>query len=157
MISFKIRGVEEINAFFKSLPRGTMKAAIAAFTEYLLGNDQHGLRHAPPRRTHGAGNPYKWQSDKQRKAYFASNGFGGGIPSRRTGAVNRGWQASVDPYRKTVFNRLNYARYVMGARQQMGHAVDGWRKVAKVIADNMKGGMLRARQAVARWIKDRGK
>jgi hypothetical protein len=39
----------------------------------------------------------------------------------------------------------------------MGHAVDGWRKVAKVIADNMKGGMLRARQAVARWIKDRGK
>jgi len=157
MISFKIRGVEEINNFFKSLPHGTMKAAIAAFTEYLLGDDSHGLRHAPPRRTHGPGNPYKWQSEKQRKAYFASNGFGGGIPSRRTGAVNRGWQASVDPYRKTVFNRLNYARYVMGARQQMGHAVDGWRKVAKVIADNMKGGMLRARQAVARWIKDRGK
>jgi len=157
MISFKIRGVEEINNFFKSLPRGTMKAAIAAFTTYLLGDDRHGLRHAPPRRAHGPGNPYKWQSDKQRKAYFASNGFGGGIPSKRTGKVNSSWQASVDPYRKTVFNRLNYARYVMGARQQMGHAADGWRKVAKVISDNMKGGMLRARQAVARWIASRGK
>jgi len=157
MISFKIRGIEEINSFFKSLPRGTMKAAIAAFTEYLLGDERHGLRHAPPRRTHGPMNPYRWQTEKQRKAYFASNGFGGGIPSRRTGAINAGWQASKEPYRKTVFNRLNYAKYVMGDRQQTGHLVDGWRKVAKVITDNMRGGMQKARAAVADWIKTRGK
>jgi len=45
----------------------------------------------------------------------------------------------------------------MGDRQQTGHLVDGWRKVAKVITDNMRGGMQKARAAVADWIKTRGK
>lgn len=160
IISFKVRGIEEIQAFLKALPRGTMKAAIAAMSEYMLGDRTHGLRHYPPRRTHGKGNPYRWQSEKQRRAFFATGGFGGGIPSKRkgmSGGLASGWQASVDPYRKTLFNRLPYAKFVMGNDQQRGHTKDGWRKLAKVVMDNMKGGMLRARQAVARWIKNKGK
>lgn len=156
IISYKIRGLEDVQAFLKALPRGTMKVAIAAMAEYMLGDDNHGLRHYPPRRTHGKGNPYRWQSEKQRRAFFATKGFGRGVPSRRTGDLSRGWQASVDPYRKTLFNRLPYAKFVMGDAQQTGHTVDGWRKLGKVIMDNMKGGMLRARQAVARWIKTNG-
>jgi hypothetical protein len=157
IISYKIRGVEALEAFLKVLPRGTMKVAIAAMSEYMLGDDTHGLRHYPPRRTHGKGNPYRWQSEKQRRAFFATKGFGGGIPSRRSGELSRGWQASVDPYRKTLFNRVPYAKYTMGDRQQKGHTTDGWRKLGKVIADNMKGGMLRARQAVKRWLDSKGK
>jgi len=157
IISFKVRGIEQVQAFLKALPRGTMKVAIAAMSEYMLGDDTHGLRHYPPRRTHGAGNPYRWQSDKQRRAFFATKGFGRGIPSKRNGELSRGWQASADPYRKTLFNRVPYAKYVMADAQQTGHRVDGWRKIGKVITDNMKGGMLRARQAVARWIKNKGK
>jgi len=133
-----------------------MKVAIAAMAEYMLGDDRHGLRHNPKRVNHGPGNPYRWQSEKQRRAFFATKGFGRGIPSKRTGSLSRGWQQSVDPYRKTLFNRVPYAKYVQGDRQQRGHAVDKWRKVGKVIADNMKGGMLRARQAVAKWIKNKG-
>ena len=157
IISFKVRGIEELDRFLKALPRGTMKAAIAAMSEYMLGDSTHGLRHYPPRRTHGAGNKYRWRSEKQRRAFFATKGFGRGIPSRRTGDLSRGWQASVDPYRKTLFNRLPYAKYVMGDSQQRGHTTDGWRKLAKVVMDNMKGGMLRARQAVKRWIDNKGK
>jgi len=157
IISFKVRGIEELDRFLKALPRGTMKAAIAAMSEYMLGDSTHGLRHYPPRRTHGKSNPYRWQSEKQRRAFFATKGFGGGIPSRRTGDLSRGWQASVDPYRKTLFNRVPWAKYVMGDRQQKGHTTDGWRKLGKVIADNMRGGMLRARQAVKRWLDSKGK
>jgi hypothetical protein len=157
IISFKVRGIEEIQSFLKSLPHGTMKAAIAAMSEYMLGDSTHGLRHYPPRRTHGKGNPYQWQSEKQRRAFFATKGFGKGVPSQRTGELSRGWQASVDPYRKTLFNRVPYAKFVMGNDQQRGHTKDGWRKLGKVILDNMKGGMLRARQAVAKWIKAKGK
>lgn len=29
--------------------------------------------------------PVKWDSERQRRAYYATNGFGGGIPYRRTG------------------------------------------------------------------------
>lgn len=157
IISFKVRGLEEVQAFLKSLPRGTMKVAIAAMSEYILGDDTHGLRHYPPRRSHGAGNPYRWQSEKQRRAFFATKGFGKGIPSRRSYELSRGWQQSVDPYRKTLFNRVPYAKYVMGNQQQKGHTTDGWRKIGKVITDNVKGGMLRARQAVAKWIANKGK
>lgn len=157
MISFKVRGLEEVERFLKALPRGTMKVAIAAMSEYILGDDTHGLRHYPPRRSHGAGNPYRWQSEKQRRAFFATKGFGKGIPSKRSYELSRGWQQSVDPYRKTLFNRVPYAKYVMGNQQQKGHTTDGWRKIGKVITDNVKGGMLRARQAVAKWIANKGK
>jgi hypothetical protein len=157
IISFKVRGLEEVERFLKALPRGTMKVAIAAMSEYILGDDTHGLRHYPPRRSHGAGNPYRWQSEKQRRAFFATKGFGKGIPSRRSYELSRGWQQSVDPYRKTLFNRVPYAKYVMGNQQQIGHTTDGWRKIGKVITDNVKGGMLRARQAVAKWIANKGK
>jgi hypothetical protein len=37
--------------------------------------------------------PYiNWDSDKQRKAFFATNGFGAGIPYKRTGAYEQGWK-----------------------------------------------------------------
>lgn len=35
--------------------------------------------------------PVQWDSEKQRRAYFASNGFGKGIPYNRTGAYSRSW------------------------------------------------------------------
>ena len=36
--------------------------------------------------------PIQWDSEKQRKAYFASGGFGRGIPYTRTNAHVAGWQ-----------------------------------------------------------------
>ena len=44
----------------------------------------------PPRR----GN-VPWQTPKQQRAFFASNGFGGGVPHRRTGAMIKGWKNSA--------------------------------------------------------------
>lgn len=41
--------------------------------------------------------PIKWDSDRQRKAFFASDGFGGGIPHVRTGAYVQGWQKTELP------------------------------------------------------------
>jgi hypothetical protein len=36
--------------------------------------------------------PIKWDSEKQRRAFFASNGFGGGIPTVRRNAIPQGWK-----------------------------------------------------------------
>lgn len=36
--------------------------------------------------------PINWDSDRQRIAFFASNGFGGGIPHIRTGQSALGWK-----------------------------------------------------------------
>jgi hypothetical protein len=38
--------------------------------------------------------PVKWDSDKQRKAFFATNGFGKGIPYVRTNQYVNGWQVA---------------------------------------------------------------
>lgn len=47
------------------------------------------------------GYPINWDSEKQKKAFFATKGFGGGIPYRRTGKNQRGWllQKLEDGYR----------------------------------------------------------
>jgi hypothetical protein len=39
--------------------------------------------------------PIRWTSAKQRRAFFATDGFGRGIPTRRTGAVAK-WEIDVD-------------------------------------------------------------
>jgi hypothetical protein len=36
--------------------------------------------------------PIHWASRKQQQAFFASNGFGGSIPYKRTGAYQKGWK-----------------------------------------------------------------
>lgn len=46
-------------------------------------------RIVPPATVHY---PIVWTSEKQRRAYYASDGFGGGIPYKRTGALQRNSQ-----------------------------------------------------------------
>jgi len=69
--------------------------------------------------------PIPWQSEKQRKAYFATKGFGRGIPSKRTGKV-RAWKARFvkrgGSYVIEAVNPVSYARYVYGPQQQRMHA-----------------------------------
>jgi len=159
MIKLDIRGVEEVQAFLRTVPRGTIRAAIDAMSDYFLGNEQRGLRHSPPRVQHGPGNPYKWQSEKQRRAYFATDGFGGGIPYKRTGNMANKWEkkSTNDGYRMSLVNKSPYSIFVQGDRQQQGHAADKWRKVAAIIGTNLNGAMRAANQAVERWLKERSK
>lgn len=154
-VSIKIRGQEAVQRFLETVPRGTIKVAMAAISDYILGDDRHGLRHEPARVTHGAGNKYKWNSEKQRKAFFASGGFGGGIPSKRTGQMKDGWKVSVDPYRTTIYNRVKHAQFVVGDNQQRGHKADKWRHVQQIVKDNLQGAFRSARNAVGKWIAER--
>jgi hypothetical protein len=40
--------------------------------------------------------PIRWTSERQRRAFFATKGFGRGIPTRRTHALSRGWDVYVN-------------------------------------------------------------
>jgi hypothetical protein len=42
--------------------------------------------------------PVQWDSPKQRAAFFASNGFGKGIPYKRTHKHRLGWQTTRVPF-----------------------------------------------------------
>jgi hypothetical protein len=70
----------------------------------------------------------QWTSDRQRKAYFASDGFDGGIPTTRTGEHERNW--FVKPNRRAgeiaMGNSSAQAEFTVGQFQQQFHKNTGY-------------------------------
>lgn len=102
------------------------------------------LMHYPPRVKY----PIQWTSVKQRRAFFASNGFGAGIPYKRTRALARGWNAQI--HRKSdnastleIWNAQPYARFVVGTLSgnpqramrpmQRFHVNTGWQPAGQTV------------------------
>ena len=87
--------------------------------------------------------PIAWQSERQRRAFFATNGFGRGIPTRRTGGATKAWRMSLkrggglivskisNPNKYLVYVR--YTRHRQTARIQRMHLNTGWRNANTII------------------------
>lgn len=68
--------------------------------------------------------PIRWDSQKQRKAFFATNGFGGGIPHKRTHKMRLGWKVkAITQGTKTGVSITNKRR---GAGAVFGLPRTGW-------------------------------
>ena len=82
--------------------------------------------------------PFRWKSERQRRAYFATDGFGWGIPYVRTNALKDGWTTHIRDTRYgavfEVVNNANYAEFVVGDWQQPGHIQTGWSSAAVIVA-----------------------
>lgn len=76
--------------------------------------------------------PLRWKSARQRRAFFASRGFGRGIPAQRTGALQRAWTIRYKPLTQggdgevQITNEAPYAGFVIGSDQQPFHLDTGW-------------------------------
>lgn len=74
--------------------------------------------------------PIRWKTERQRRAFFATNGFGRGIPTKRTGAVQAGWDVAWNVTggagNAVVFNPVEYAQFVYTPDQQPFHTFTGW-------------------------------
>lgn len=77
--------------------------------------------------------PFEFGTAKSRRAFFATQGFGRGIPTARTGALFRAWQTryrfSGNVGALIIQNEADYAKYVYGFRDQRqipGHRATGW-------------------------------
>jgi hypothetical protein len=86
MIRFNVRGMEALQAKLKEIPHGTKRIAVQAFTDYLIGDDAHGLKHYPP-----------YTTQKVRE---------------RTFTLKKGWTKSGDEYKPIIKNYTPYAPYV---------------------------------------------
>lgn len=85
-----------------------------------------------------SGTPFVWSSDRQRRAYFATNGFGGGIPTRRTGNLMARGVFSVEKKRANIWvhymNFAPYSQWVIGEGTQIiGHKTRGWLAANKYV------------------------
>jgi hypothetical protein len=74
--------------------------------------------------------PIEWESEKQRRAYFASDGFGHGIPYQRSHDYVNAWHVTADYTGGltsiNVRNDLPESDFIGGRRQQRFHKNTGW-------------------------------
>lgn len=67
------------------------------------------------------GYPIQWDSVKQRKAFFASDGFGRGVPTSRSGKSLE-WQIASNGNGYTLLNPAEYARHLYGRYDGSGQS-----------------------------------
>lgn len=144
--TFRIRTkpLEELDAFTAQIQRQAQDAGDAAL-EKIRADFMNELSFEPSAVKY----PIEWTSDRQRKAFFATDGFGGGIPSQRSGGVSDGWtvagRASGGSYVVEVSNAAPHAKFVVGdvnfrsrnealKPMQKMHINTGWQPAIDTIA-----------------------
>jgi len=84
--------------------------------------------------------PISWDSEKQRRAFFASDGFGGGIPYVRTGRGSKAWQVQELATGGTLSNPTKQAVYIWGDNngQNQSRIHKGRWPLFKKVVDRLK-------------------
>lgn len=88
--------------------------------------------------------PIAWTSDRQRRAFFASRGFGRGIPASRSNPpeVLMAWDADFVPTSEggilALTNSSDHMEFVQGARAQGLHIDTGYVQVADVTEEALR-------------------
>jgi hypothetical protein len=159
-IRFNVRGVDKVQAYLKSLPRGVLRVALKAIGTYIIGDGSHGLSHPDPYRYVSRKRAYgkTFQSDAQRRYVMAKIRSGEITPGtpNRTGMSTSAWtmRETNNGYGLSLRNPTPgayYTRSDSGQARQPG--LVGWRKVSKVVADNIKGALRHANAAVAAFLR----
>ncbi len=91
-----------------------------------LERDLDALRYTPPP-PHFPRGQFPWKTERQRRAFFATNGFGGGIPYRRKSpGIAAKWKVVVNLTTKSgaisAENDARAAPFVYAPHQQPFHA-----------------------------------
>lgn len=83
--SLKMRGQDAVENMLKDVPYGAKQIVLPAVSEYIVGNESHGLRYYPPQTT---------------QVYD------------RTYELRGGWHVEGDVYRQRITNSVGYSPYV---------------------------------------------
>jgi hypothetical protein len=154
-IKFTTRGIPELVAKLKQIPYKAQKAASQAAAEYLVGNEEHGLKHYP---AYKYVSPFKsYSSDpvkaaKQRGWIFTHLDLIGN--DNRTGAVRDAWKFKPTGANAYVITNDNPGvKWTMGTGRTRQNEAVGWRKWQEVIQSNVKGAIRAAQAAVNKILK----
>lgn len=163
-VNFKVRGIEAVQSFLASVPRGAVRVALEAFTEYVIGNEQRGLKHNEPYKyvSRKAAYGVTFFTLKQKRWFFWALREGKIDPGSgvRSGETARAWKAvpSANGYQMKITNDTAGGYYTRDDKGQARQpAKVGWRKVTKVLMDNYLGGLRAAVTAVNKYFKEKGK
>lgn len=114
---------------------GIARTSFRRVTSRLKSRVLKQVRKEPPERS--PNDPVNWTSDKQRMAFFATRGFGRGIPTVRSGALVKAWKVTTKRLRDgelfIIENLKAWAIYVVGSKQQRFHRDTGWPRADLVL------------------------
>jgi hypothetical protein len=136
-ISVDTNKITRLKTKLVKYPPNAIKAGLKAAEDY-LNDDQFKMSMYPPSQS---GSPFEWSSDKQRKAFFASDGFGGGIPTQRTYELAQQGVFSMNEGYLTVEyqNYAPYNKFVISSNDVIiGHRKRGWQPVNKFVVAKSK-------------------
>jgi hypothetical protein len=120
LIGIDITGVKELIEKLEKLPANLGDAGTERANKYIVEYE----RIYPGSKK---GERFQWTSAKQRAAFFATNGFGRGIPTQRSFQLRWGWKVQGKGRSQTVINDTPYTRWVKtDADQQIGLKQRGW-------------------------------
>ena len=152
-----IRGIKEVQAYLKTVPRGAVKAAIVAVTEYIISDSRHGLRHDDPykRTTRKAVYGKTFESDKQRRYVMAKIRSGEIVPGQRKYVPTKASGGYVNTETRDGYTITNTQPGAFWSR--VWAKWPKWRHVNKVVKDNMRGAMRAATSEVNKFLKSKGR
>ena len=140
-VKFTVRGMEEVQRYLRTVPYGAMRVGLKAFTEHILGNTSHGLRHDEPQKYVSRKAAGYHTSQKQMAFFFAtgileSDGQGGIILNhyKRSGKTAAAWKMKETRggYGYTLTNNRAGAYWTRGEPgQTRQHAMAGRRTISR--------------------------
>ena len=160
-IRYQIRGFEKLEKFLDKLPRGTIRTALSAIGEYVIGNESHGLRHDEPQKYISRKQAGYKTSPAQMRYFFAVGileNVNGTIKLnhyKRTGETAKAYNyvETNSGYGISIRNDKAAAVWTRSdTRQTTQHAMAGRRTVTKVIMDNMQGALRHAGAKIKEWL-----
>jgi len=160
MISFgPIRNLKKVQDYIKSVPHGAKKEAVEAVTEYIIGDESHGLSHDDPYKqtTRKAVYGQTFESDAQRRYVMAAIKDGTIKIGKRNPDPTKAGQAYTAKYTNNGYNATIQNKQEGAYWTRIWGGWKNWRSYDKVIRDNIKGAMKHATARVNALLKAKAK
>ena len=171
MIGFgPVRGIEKVQAYLRKVPRGAMKVAIPAITEYIIGDGSHGLSHDDPykqttrKAVYGGGHGTFSNGNPLPDGFYSEKQFGYVMAAIKSGEIVLGKRrnnptASSQGY-TTKITRGGYGATIENSEPSTFWARKwggwkNWRSYTKVVEDNIKGALKHATTAVNAFLRSK--
>jgi len=160
MLNIKIKNIEKVTAFLRTVELGTKTAAGRAMAEYLIGDVNHGLKHYPSYRHVPYSEIGGFVSDRQRRYVMARISEGSITPgiSASNGYFRDAWRIAGEGPRYIMRNDVEYGGFLVGDNTQaLRPQRQGWRKITQNISDNIQGAIRHATAKVNEWLRANAK
>lgn len=150
-VSVDAERIKNLSKHLPKLPKWIRQKGLEAVAAQ-MEEDKHTLTPGAVKR------PIQWTSEKQRRAYFATNGFGAGIPYKRTGEMVNNihfkyGEGGGSDY-VTAEADSPYAQFVVGQYQQGFHKNTGWKAIETWMTSNRRKVLGVFRKATEKTLKD---